>query len=73
MPSLALILIVLDGWGLAVDYPGNALTRARIPAMDFLFRIRPQAQRKCGGDVVDLSGGYPDSGGDDRGVSSGMI
>ncbi|MBI4767250.1 MAG: 2,3-bisphosphoglycerate-independent phosphoglycerate mutase [Deltaproteobacteria bacterium] len=57
MPSPPLFLIILDGWGLAPDYPGNAVTRARTPTMDLLFKSRPHAKLKCWGEAVGLPEG----------------
>ena len=57
MPSPPLILIILDGWGLGPDYAGNAVTQARTPTMDLLFRTRPHAQLKCWGEAVGLPEG----------------
>ena len=30
----AVVLVVLDGWGLAPDGPGNAVAQARTPVFD---------------------------------------
>ena len=57
MPSRPLILIILDGWGLGPDYSGNAVTQARTPTMDLLFKTRPHAQLKCWGESVGLPEG----------------
>jgi 2,3-bisphosphoglycerate-independent phosphoglycerate mutase len=57
MPSRPLILIILDGWGIAPDYAGNAVTQARTPTMDFLFKTRPHARLKCWGEAVGLPEG----------------
>jgi 2,3-bisphosphoglycerate-independent phosphoglycerate mutase len=57
MSSLPLILIILDGWGLAPDSAGNAVTQARTPTLDFLFRTRPHSRLKCWGEAVGLPEG----------------
>jgi 2,3-bisphosphoglycerate-independent phosphoglycerate mutase len=54
MDSRPLILIILDGWGIAPDYAGNAVTQARTPTMDLLFKTRPHARLKCWGEAVGL-------------------
>jgi 2,3-bisphosphoglycerate-independent phosphoglycerate mutase len=36
------VLCVLDGWGIAPDGPGNAVTRANTPRLDALFARYPQ-------------------------------
>jgi 2,3-bisphosphoglycerate-independent phosphoglycerate mutase len=57
MPSRPLTLIILDGWGIAPDYAGNAVTQARTPTMDLLFKTRPHARLKCWGEAVGLPEG----------------
>ncbi|HWF73843.1 MAG TPA: 2,3-bisphosphoglycerate-independent phosphoglycerate mutase [Solirubrobacteraceae bacterium] len=53
-PSAA--LIVLDGWGLAPDGPGNAVSLARTPVFDELWSSYPHTElTACGGAV-----GLPD-------------
>jgi 2,3-bisphosphoglycerate-independent phosphoglycerate mutase len=48
----AVCLVVLDGWGLAPDGPGNAIAQARTPVMDRLCASFPHARlRTCGPDV----------------------
>jgi 2,3-bisphosphoglycerate-independent phosphoglycerate mutase len=50
VPSLA--LIVLDGWGLAPDGPGNAVSRASTPVFDELWERYPHTTLSAtGGDV----------------------
>jgi 2,3-bisphosphoglycerate-independent phosphoglycerate mutase len=57
MFSPLLLLIILDGWGIGPDYPGNAVTQARTPTMDLLFKTRPHARLKCWGESVGLPEG----------------
>ncbi len=57
MSSPPLILIILDGWGLAPDSAGNAVTQARTPTMDILFTKWPHAQLQCWGEAVGLPEG----------------
>ncbi|MCX6741254.1 MAG: hypothetical protein NTY61_02545, partial [Candidatus Parcubacteria bacterium] len=37
------LLIILDGWGMGRDYPGNAIKRAQTPNFDRLWREYPHA------------------------------
>ncbi len=57
MSSRLFLLIILDGWGIGPSYPGNALTLARTPAIDHLFKTWPKAQLKCWGESVGLPQG----------------
>ena len=57
MASHPLILIILDGWGIGPAYSGNAVTLAKTPTMDLLFKTRPHAQLKCWGESVGLPEG----------------
>ena len=50
-------LIILDGWGLAPDGEGNAVTRARTPFMDRLFVDYPHTRLDCFGQAVGLPQG----------------
>lgn len=51
------VLCVLDGWGIAPDGPGNAVTRAATPRMDELFRRYPHARLEASGRAVGLPDG----------------
>jgi len=53
----AVVLCVLDGWGLAPDGPGNAVTRARTPRLDALFARYPHARLDASGRAVGLPDG----------------
>ena len=48
------VLIVLDGWGLAPDGPGNAISRARTPVFDELWSKYPHAMLAASGRAVGL-------------------
>ena len=50
-------LIILDGWGIAPDSEGNAVTRADTPYMDSLFAQYPSASLECYGEAVGLPHG----------------
>jgi 2,3-bisphosphoglycerate-independent phosphoglycerate mutase len=57
MSQPPLVLIILDGWGIGPDYAGNAVTQARTPIMDILFKTWPHSQLKCWGESVGLPEG----------------
>jgi 2,3-bisphosphoglycerate-independent phosphoglycerate mutase len=48
------VLCVLDGWGIAPDGPGNAVTRATTPRLDALFARYPHAKLEASGRAVGL-------------------
>ena len=50
-------LIVLDGWGLAPDGPGNAISLASTPVFDGLWREHPHTQLTAKGEAVGLPEG----------------
>ena len=43
VPSRRAALIILDGWGIGPDGPGNAITRASTPVFDKLWSRYPHA------------------------------
>ncbi|MEP6694370.1 MAG: 2,3-bisphosphoglycerate-independent phosphoglycerate mutase [Chloroflexota bacterium] len=51
------VLCVLDGWGIAPDGPGNAVTRAKTPRLDALFARYPHAKLDASGRAVGLPDG----------------
>ena len=57
LPAAAAALIVLDGWGLAPDGPGNAVSLASTPAFDELWAAYPHTQLAAGGRAVGLPEG----------------
>jgi 2,3-bisphosphoglycerate-independent phosphoglycerate mutase len=48
------VLIVLDGWGIAPDGPGNAISRASTPVFDRLWATYPHARLVASGRAVGL-------------------
>jgi 2,3-bisphosphoglycerate-independent phosphoglycerate mutase len=48
------VLIVLDGWGIAPDGPGNAISRASTPVFDKLWSRYPHAALAASGRAVGL-------------------
>ena len=57
LPAVAAVLIVLDGWGLAPDGPGNAVSLARTPVFDELWTSYPHTQLTASGRAVGLPDG----------------
>src|ERR1019366_5232968 len=57
LPAPAVALIVLDGWGLAPDGPGNAVSLASTPVFDQLWSEYPHTQLTAGGRAVGLPEG----------------
>ncbi len=55
VPSLA--LVVLDGWGLAPDGPGNAVSQASTPVFDELWSTYPHTTLSTSGRDVGLPPG----------------
>ena len=50
-------LIILDGWGLAPDGPGNAISLADTPVFDKLWAEHPHTQLTAKGEAVGLPAG----------------
>jgi 2,3-bisphosphoglycerate-independent phosphoglycerate mutase len=57
LPATSCCLIVLDGWGLAPDGPGNAVSLARTPVFDSLWAAYPHTQLTASGRAVGLPDG----------------
>ena len=51
------LLLILDGWGLNKDYPGNAITLANTPNWDKLWSDYPHAKLEASGLAVGLPEG----------------
>lgn len=51
------VLIILDGWGIAPDSEGNAITRANTPVINRLIRAYPTFPVRASGGEVGLSWG----------------
>ncbi len=56
-PVGSVALIVLDGWGMAPDGPGNAISQASTPVFDRLWQDNPHTQLSAGGRDVGLPDG----------------
>jgi 2,3-bisphosphoglycerate-independent phosphoglycerate mutase len=55
--SRPVVLVILDGWGIGRDEPGNAILAARTPTMDRLLATYPNATLRCSGEDVGLPPG----------------
>jgi 2,3-bisphosphoglycerate-independent phosphoglycerate mutase len=56
-PVPAVCLVILDGWGLAPDGPGNAVSLADTPVFDELWSKHPHTQLTACGRAVGLPDG----------------
>lgn len=56
-PARPVALIVLDGWGIGRDEPGNAILAANTPTMDRIWREYPHATLLTSGEAVGLPDG----------------
>ncbi|MGH2923736.1 MAG: 2,3-bisphosphoglycerate-independent phosphoglycerate mutase [Solirubrobacterales bacterium] len=56
-PVPAVALVILDGWGLAPDGPGNAVTQADTPVFDELWERSPHTTLSTSGRDVGLPPG----------------
>src|SRR5438309_2970816 len=57
LPAPCAALVVLDGWGLAPDGPGNAVSLANTPVFDELWERYPHTQLTACGRAVGLPAG----------------
>src|SRR3954471_799111 len=57
VPVPSVCLVVLDGWGLAPDGPGNAVTQAKTSTFDELWAAYPRATLRTSGADVGLPDG----------------
>ena len=57
LPAQRAVLVVLDGWGLAPDGPGNAVSLAQTPVFDELWGRYPHTQLTACGRAVGLPDG----------------
>jgi 2,3-bisphosphoglycerate-independent phosphoglycerate mutase len=57
LPVPSVCLVVLDGWGIAPDGPGNAIGQAETPVFDELWSAYPHAQLRTSGRDVGLPDG----------------
>jgi 2,3-bisphosphoglycerate-independent phosphoglycerate mutase len=57
LPAPSVVLVVLDGWGLAPDGPGNAISLASTPVFDELWGAYPHTSLTACGRAVGLPEG----------------
>jgi len=57
LPAPSAALVVLDGWGIAPDGPGNAISLADTPVFDELWSSYPHSQLIASGRAVGLPEG----------------
>jgi 2,3-bisphosphoglycerate-independent phosphoglycerate mutase len=57
MISGPVVLVILDGWGIAPDAPGNAISKASTPNMDHYLQAYPSTKLRCWGEDVGLPEG----------------
>jgi 2,3-bisphosphoglycerate-independent phosphoglycerate mutase len=57
LPVPAVALVILDGWGLAPEGPGNAISQAATPVFDELWHHYPHTQLSASGRDVGLPDG----------------
>jgi 2,3-bisphosphoglycerate-independent phosphoglycerate mutase len=57
LPAPRAVLVVLDGWGIAPDGPGNAVSLAQKPVFDELWSSYPHTQLTACGRAVGLPDG----------------
>lgn len=57
IPAQRAVLIILDGWGLAPDGPGNAVSQADTPVFDELWAAYPHTTLTACGPAVGLPEG----------------
>ena len=51
------VLVIMDGWGVAPDGPGNAISQARTPSFDRLLATYPHGTLEASGPAVGLPPG----------------
>ncbi len=54
---LPLVLVILDGWGIAPAWGGNAISLAKTPTMNELWRTMPHTELKAAAEAVGLPHG----------------
>ncbi len=57
LPAPSVVLVVLDGWGLAPEGPGNAISQASTPVFDELWSSYPHTSLTACGRAVGLPEG----------------
>ncbi len=57
MSRSPVVLVILDGWGIAPEGPGNAISAANTPNMDRYLTEYPNTKLRCWGEDVGLPDG----------------
>lgn len=57
MKKKPVMLMILDGWGIAPPSSTNAVTCARTPHLDYLFNRYPHGRLNASGEAVGLPKG----------------
>lgn len=57
MQKPRVLLVILDGWGIGPDYPGNAIKLAKTPTMDMMTTTFPHTELVASGESVGLPKG----------------
>ncbi len=53
------VLLILDGWGIAPEAPGNAVTLSKTPNISSYWAVYPHTQLSASGEAVGLPRGEP--------------
>lgn len=54
MQKSRVVLIILDGWGIGPEYPGNAIRLAHTPTIDMIATTYPHTELAASGESVGL-------------------
>lgn len=57
MQKSRVVLVILDGWGIGPDYPGNAIRLAHTPTIDMITTTFPHTEVVAAGESVGLPRG----------------
>ncbi|MCK9209167.1 MAG: 2,3-bisphosphoglycerate-independent phosphoglycerate mutase, partial [Salinivirgaceae bacterium] len=55
------VYLIMDGWGVAPEGPGNAITLAKKPTFDYLWNTYPHTEIGAGGEAIGLWKGHQGS------------
>lgn len=55
------VYLIMDGWGIAPEGPGNAVTQAKKPTFDYLWNTYPHTEIGAGGEAIGLWKGHQGS------------
>jgi 2,3-bisphosphoglycerate-independent phosphoglycerate mutase len=57
MQKSRVVLVILDGWGIGPDYPGNAIRQAKTPTINMISNTYPHTELIASGENVGLPKG----------------